>query len=704
MTSPRWDGTGWVGQGAGATGHDVDDAVLRQITEHVRDVFWLRDPADDTMLYVSPAYEHIWGRSVAELYEKPNSFLDAVHPGDKARVIASLPYQAIGGYDEEYRILRPDGELRWVRDRAFPICDEKGKALRIAGISQDITRRKQNQAELERRETWYRALFENTSDFISVFDADGKRLMASPSVTPLLGYQPDELGEDVSSLVHPDDLARIDEVRAELKDRPGRSARTEYRLRRKDGSFGYFESVVVSLQDPDGRDVFIICARDVTERRLVDPLTGLPNQNLLNHHLRMLTADRHAGVSEGCVALILLGIDRFRTVNDTVGEAEADKILVEVGRRLMAETRSPCFVARLPGDRFAVVLERLMTREDGINAAGRLQRVFEEPFVSPAGVLVIGAGMGMIVDPPMDAAPGEVLRAAEEALAQAKREGAGRLVVYEESMRRRAQRRLDIEGALHQALASDEIIAYFQPIFDLQSGDLSSFEALARWDRPGVGLVMPGEFIPVAEETGIVRELDLAILRRACAAIVRWRSKFRGCDQMAISVNLSARHFDDGKLAPEIESILDAAGAPANAIHFEITESVVVSRPAHAAGVMYALGQKGLKFGLDDFGTGYASLASIHSFPFRTLKIDRSFVSSLDTPTSKPGVVQAIVGMARSLGLQTVAEGIETGAQLDAVKRIGADFGQGFHLGRPMDEASAERLLATRCVRLAQPG
>lgn len=703
MTSPRWDGTKWVELAPGAASPAVDERIFRQITEYVRDVFWLKAPGG-SMLYVSPAYEHIWGRSARSLYENPASFVDSIHPDDRDRVLRSLERQVEGGYDEEYRIIRPDGTVRWVRDRAFPVCDEKGRVVRLAGIAQDVTRRKKSQAEIERREQWYRTLFENTSDFISVFDGAWRRITASPSVTRLLGYRPEELGEDAIPLVHPDDVPRVKEVRAWLEAHPGESARTEYRLRRKDGSYAYFESVVVRLRDPAGQDAFVVCARDITERRLVDPLTGLPNQNLLTHHLRMLAADRNTGVAEGCIALVLLGVDRFRTVNDTIGEADADTVLVEIGRRLLAHAPSPCFVARITGDRFAVVFEQVATREEAVEAARELQQVFDEPFSSRMGPLVLGAGVGMIVDPPVDAAPGDILRAAEEALAQAKRAGAGRLSVYEESMRRRAQKRLDLEGALHQALQGGEIITHFQPIYDLQTSRLASFEALARWQRPGEALMMPADFIPVAEESGLIRELDFAILRRACAAIVRWRATFSGCEKMAISVNLSARHFDDGKLAPEIEKVLTEAGAPTSAIHFEITESVVVSRPAHAAGVMYALGRKGLNFGLDDFGTGYASLASIHKFPFRTLKIDRSFVSSLDTPAGKPEIVRAIVGMARSLGLRTVAEGIETQAQLEAVRELGADFGQGFFLGRPMDEAAVEALLGKACKRRGASG
>ncbi len=671
---------------------DRADDLVRQITEYVRDVFWLKEPGSGRMLYVSPAYQNVWGRTVDSLYAAPASFLDSIHPDDRDEVIANLGSQLTGGYDVEYRVVRPDGTIRWVRDRAFPIADEDGIVGRVAGIAQDVTERRKAVEELQTRERWYRTVFEETSDLITVFDAAGQRRFVNPSVEKVLGYEPSDLvGTSVLVNVHPDDRSRVERLLTKVKEDPEATARAEYRLLRKDGTYGVFEGVAVAMREGGVVETIVVCARDVTSSRFIDPLTGLPNENLLTQHLELFARRSRGGLAG--FSLVVLGLDRFRSITSLVGEPAADQLLVEVARRLRAQAPEASILARIHGDLFAAILQGVTGLDEVLAEVSRLEAGFGQPFASPMGPLPVTAGFGILVAPPAEAGAGEILRDALEALASAKRLGHGRQEVFDESMRRRAMERLDIENGLRRALQTDELLIHYQPIFDMRSGRLAGFEALARWDRPGAGLLPPASFIPVAEASDLICELDLWVFRRAARQIVSWRERFSRHSDLFVSVNLSGRHFQGGSLADRVKTILAETGAPPAAIRLEITEGVLMKHGSATSDAIELLREDGLRFALDDFGTGYSSLAALHRYRFETLKIDGSFVMSLGTPSERPELVRAIIGMAHTMGLGVVAEGVETAEQLAFLRRSHCEFGQGYGLGRPMDEAQVEALL-----------
>lgn len=554
-----------------------------------------------------------------------------------------------------------------------------------------MTIERQALADLAARERRYRALFEHSSDLISVFDRDRKRLHVNLAAKRVLGFDDgDVASRPLMDRVHPHDLPRTERALAAALERPGEPARVEFRQRRDDGSYGIFEGMVVSLLEVADVEAVVMSMRDVTATRFLDPLTGLPNENSLVHHLDFLA--KSGGLARN--SFVMVDLDRFSSIIASIGAADGDGVLIGVARRLEPLAKHPSLIARLHGDRFGVLLDGVTSPREALAVVDRLRGCFDAPFPSRVGPLQVSASFGLLVAPSAAAGALDVIRSAEMALEGAKRAGRGRSEIFDESMRHRMLERLELESALRRAVASDELVVHYQPVFELGSGRLAGFEALVRWDRPRVGLIPPDAFIPLAEETGLVRDLDLAVIRRAAAQLASWRRRFPGREALDMSVNLSARHFDGDCLVGQLDRIVAETGLPPSALKLEITESILLSQPEPAARTMRALRERGMRFLLDDFGTGYSSLGYLHRFPFDGLKIDRSFVMSLGSKGESPALVRAIIGMARALGMRVIAEGIESQAQIDFLREARCELGQGYAFARPMSASAAEALLA----------
>lgn len=662
-----------------------DSTGLRQID----DVFWLSTPDRRRVLYVSPGYESVWGRPPGSAFAGPASLRAAVHPEDRLHVEWGLRQR--GGHELEYRIVRPDGDVRWIRERSFAIPDARGEVQHLASFARDVTTERKILATIAASERRYRALFEHASDLISVFDRDRKRLYANRAARRVLGFDEEDVAcRPLLDRVHPHDLPRMEKALSAALDRPGEPSRVEFRQRRDDGSYGIFEGMIVSLLDVAGVDAVVKCMRDVTATRFLDPLTGLPNESSLVHHLDLLT--KTGGPAR--YSFVMVDLDRFSSIIASIGASDGDEVLIGVARRLEPLANHPSLIARLHGDRFGLILDGVTSPSEALAVVDRLRGRFDAPFPSRVGPLQVSASFGLLVAPSAAAGALDVIRSAEMALEAAKRAGRGRSEIFDESMRHRMLERLELESALRRAISSDELVVHYQPIFHLCTGRLAGFEALVRWEHPKAGLMPPDSFIPLAEETGLVRDLDLAVIRRAAEQLVKWRLRYPGLASLDMSVNLSARHFDGDGLVDQLDRILAETGVPPSALKLEITESILLSQPELAAKTMRALQERGMRFLLDDFGTGYSSLGYLHRFPFDGLKIDRSFVMSLGSNGESPALVRAIIGMARTLGMRVIAEGIESQAQVDFLREARCELGQGYAFARPMSAAAAEALLA----------
>jgi diguanylate cyclase (GGDEF)-like protein len=414
-----------------------------------------------------------------------------------------------------------------------------------------------------------------------------------------------------------------------------------------------------------------------------DPVTGLPTRETLIQRAVDQMAARPAGVTPEPVAVVLLDVDRFEIVNESLGHAAGDRVLREVGRRLEACLGPNDMVARFGGDTFAVLLPG-HDADAALAFADRVQLQLKPPFDVNGRTWFISASMGMSVGLPGSSGGGDVLQEAEIALVGAKRSQTRRVAMYDPLSSRHALQRLDVEAELWSALQRDELTVHYQPILDLRSSRVVGFEALARWQHPSRGLVLPVDFIALAEESELIVAIGRVILEKACRQATLWRKRWPG-ENLMMSVNLSPRQFLDPDLANGISQVLRSTGLEPCALELEITESSVMDRSEASLAVLQQLRALGVRVVLDDFGTGYSSLAYLRQLPLDTIKVDRSFVTDLDVDDPNVGIVRAVVSLAHGLGITVVAEGIETEEQARRLSDLGCDMGQGFAWAHPAD-------------------
>lgn len=431
-----------------------------------------------------------------------------------------------------------------------------------------------------------------------------------------------------------------------------------------------------------------------------DGLTKLPNRALFLDRLERSIA-RAQRQTHYRFAVLFLDFDGFKVVNDSLGHTLGDQLLVEIARRLALTLRNADTIARLGGDEFVVLLEDIGAGQDAIAAAERIQAELAVPFELGGRRFFTSASIGIVLSEGAYEQPSDVLRDADIAMYQAKSLGKARSVVFDATMRQRAVERLNMESELRQALERGEFVLHYQPILDLQTQRISGFEALLRWRHPERGMVSPAEFIPVAEETGLIVPIGQEVLREACRQMAEWHRQFPDEAPLSISVNLSARQFKQTELAALVAGILTETGLAAHSLKLEITESAIMEEADAAIRTLAALRALGVQVQIDDFGTGYSSLSYLYRFPIDTLKIDRSFIWRMGTDGDRSEIVRTIITMAHNLGLSVIAEGVETPEQLERVTVLACEQGQGYLISRPLAPDQVGRYLETRGVAVA---
>ncbi|THF70272.1 EAL domain-containing protein [Deinococcus sp. Arct2-2] len=550
-------------------------------------------------------------------------------------------------------------------------------------------------AEVKDREVLYRLLAENTSDLVCLHQPGGRLIYVSPSITPLLGFAPsDAVLNKPALLVHPEDRYYIRRA-----FRAGGEA-IRWRLRHRDGRYIWFETTISRIEQvTDGPEAppgqFLTSSRDITARqgaeaRLAwaathDPLTHLPNRALLFERLSsVLRAAQRSG--NHAYAVLYLDMDRFKVINDSLGHAVGDELLVAFAHRLQSTMRQGDLVARLGGDEFAVLL--LGTPESGTQdgglmeakrAAARLQAALTEPFAVAGHTLRVAVSVGIAPGRAGHTTPGDVLRDADLSMYRAKRDRRHTVATFDPSMHVRAVRQLQLEADLPHAARAGQLQLHFQPIVNLISGRLHSAEALVRWQHPQLGLIPPDEFIPLAEELDLIADLGDWVLHRACALYQSWNAS-----QMSLNVNVSTRQFLKEGFVQRVEAALKVHAMPATHLNLEITESALVEDVDEAARTLAGLRALGVRVQIDDFGTGHSSLAFLHRFPVDVLKIDRAFIARLGEDAVSASVVKTVVLLAQALGAGVVAEGIETELHRSHLLHLGCPLGQGYLFSRPL--------------------
>ena len=520
----------------------------------------------------------------------------------------------------------------------------------------------------------------------------------SPRWKELVGYGAGEIEdrpEEWFRRVHPRDLDGLKTaIDAHLEGRTP-LLESEFRLLHKDGGWRW---VLCRARKHRGRALLGGSLTDVTaiktaENRLLveafhDPLTGLPNKELFRERLERALAQRRRRPSAP-LAVFYLDLDRFHNVNDSLGVEAGDDLLVEVKERLTRLLRLGDTLARLGGDKFGVLLDGIDGRRAAIRFADEIVAALRRPLLLGGHEVFASGSFGIALSSDGTERPEDLVRDAITAMHRAKQDGATAYEVFHPDMNAQARERLRLEADLRRALERDELLLHYQPIISLETGTLSSFEALVRWEHPERGLVAPDVFVPIAEQTGLVVPLGNWVLEEACRQMVAWRHSIPKSAQVAVGVNLSGRQFEDDGLVTGVQACLERTGLDPRALGLEMTESVVMARTRRNAATLQELRDLGIKLLIDDFGTGYSSLANLRSFPLDSLKVDRSFVNRMEFEEGKAEIVSTIIALARTLGLEVVAEGVETAEELQMLRELGCDLAQGHYFSRAIDRGSA---------------
>jgi len=723
--------------------------------------------------YVSPQIEAALGFSQNEWLQDPIRWYEHIHPDDKARWSIEAAEMFISGVTlkSAYRVIARDGRAVWFQCEARLIRREDGRPWAVHGVGFDITELKESEAALSEKHKQLQLLIDIATKANQATSIEEAMQFAVDRVCEFTGWplghvcltsvdRKELLSSNIWSSAPEGPFASLREtsersglcVAPEITGDVFASARPAWiRDVTNDPSFSghsaehagvksacvfpivsgsgvvavleFFsdvcaepDDVVVELMAHVGTQLGQIVERVRAQKKLShdafhDALTGLPNRTLFLDRLDRAIA-RSKRNEDYHFAVLLIDIDRFKIVNDSLGHAGGDELIVGVAKRILRALRiddgsqaaprpewktKDDTLARLGGDEFTVLLDDIQDPSDGTRVAERIQDSLMEPFVIGGQELFITASIGIAANSAHTVAA-DVVRDADTAMYRAKLHGKACCEIFDQAMHEHSVNRLKLETDLRKALERDEFRVHYQPIVALQTGKISGFEALVRWQAPDRGFISPAEFIGVAEEMGLIVPIGLWVLRTACEQARQWHRENPQEVLLTMSVNISARQFVHDDLVKQVAEILRETKVEPAAIKLEITESVTMGDAARTIRVVNELKKLGLRFSIDDFGTGYSSLSYLRRFPMDTLKIDRSFVSNLDTNPEKREIVRTIVGLARNLGLDVVAEGTETLAEVNFLKTLDCEYAQGYYFSRPVDAEKATALVNEKRV------
>ena len=629
-----------------------------------------------------------------------------IHPDDLPRVLDDLRAYLRGDVPmlkTELRFGGEDGQRQWLRAQGRAIeRDADGRVLKMAGTARNVEARR----ELESQREIAAEVMRSMAESVAVMDADFRFIAVNPAFCRMSGYDEMEvLGQDASILNgNQHEAAFYGEARSAI--RTGDSWAGEMWQRRKDGVDFLCMIQCNAVTEPGtGQRRYVMVATDITERRRIehelrflanyDPLTNLPNRTQLGDRLdRAIDRAQHHGTRIG---VLFLDLDNFKDVNDTLGHAVGDRVLRATARRLQEAVGVERTVARIGGDEFTVVLEEIADAEEADAIAERIVDAFEAPLrLDDRYEFTISPSVGISLYPDHSRLPSELLKHADTAMYRAKALGKRTFVRYAEEMDNDVRRRANLIAALRRVLERDELHLVFQPQRSLGSGRIGSVEALLRWTSPDYGEIPPDDFIPLAEESGLIVPIGEWVLAEACRTLAQWRKA--GVDErLRVAVNVSALQLLRSDFAGSVQRALAQSGLPPEALELELTESVLMGNAELASERLQAFQRMGVSIAVDDFGTGYSSLAYLHRLPIDTLKIDKAFVDGLVTQgvTEDTTITSTIIAMAHTLGLKVVAEGVESPEQLAFLEQRGCELAQGYWIAPGLDADECLRFLCT---------
>ncbi|HEV8296351.1 MAG TPA: EAL domain-containing protein [Acidimicrobiales bacterium] len=703
--------------GYAAITRDVSDAVrmeaqltarearYRSLVRHAAEAAFILDAAGQ-VTFVSDAAERVFGLTRDRL--PVSSGWDHVHPDDlpmvAERLAASIAQPGEHLTFEFRSATIRTGEPRWMEVTLTNLLDDEHVEGIVANI-RDVTARKETELALAASEARFRGHFDHAAVGQAMTTIEGARFVeVNQAYCEMTGYSQEELRT----------MCYLDVAQPEAESRQQNrhlferllageiaSYHVEERYLHKSGEHRFVANSVALVRDSHGAPRFITSTvQDISERKrmerelehlaLHDSLTGLPNRSLL--HDRLERALARAERTDGLVTVVFVDVDQFKSVNDSRGHGAGDELLCAIATRLSDVMRDADTIARFGGDEFVIVCDGIADQPSAVAVGQRIVAAFDEPIVLDSGAVFATVSGGVAISSPTSTAD-ELLLWADAAMYRAKERGRARIEVYDHGSPTRAEARLSLVAGLHRALDVGELVVAYQPVVDMADGSIVSAEALVRWDHPDRGRIGPLDFIPVAEETGLITRVGAAVLRDACRHLARWR---RVDPLMVVSVNLSGRQLADRDVVELVGRTLAEFDLPASALCLEVTETVAMDGEESYVAVLEQLHDLGVRLAIDDFGTGYSSLRNLRRLPVDAVKIDREFVDGLPVDPHDHAIVSAMFAMASALGLVVIAEGVETDAQHAALRRLGCNFAQGFRYARPLEPSRFEHVLTTR--------
>ncbi len=658
----------------------------RELIEYAHDIIYTHD-LDGNIKTINQAVERIAGYTVEEALQMnmrefvvPEYFEIVVNRiKQKVAGVAGKPYE-IDVYGKDNKRISLEISSRLIL--------KDNKPYRIEGIARDVTERNRLSKELDK--------FYNLSyDILATLDFDGIILQINPTWERNLGYErKDVINHSILEFIHPEDRKKAEKYGKKISD--GTSASFEIRMRCKNGEYRWFEwGSIPAMEDK----VSYAVARDITGRKesekqlqynaLHDSLTGLPNRKHFLKHLD-LAIERATIEPRFQFSVLFIDLDRFKIVNDSLGHIIGDKLLVRVAEILKSCVRPSDVIARMGGDEFTILVT-IKADDDAVMVADRIQERISKPINIEGFEVVTSASVGIILSDTQERKAEDFLRDADMAMYHAKESGKARYEIFNKKMHAKNREILQIETDLRRALKEKEFRVYYQPIVDLNTGEVTEFESLIRWEHPRKGLLYPEYFIDIAEETGLIIPIGTWVLEESCRQILKWEKSLDL--PLQISVNLSAKQLTNPFLVSKIEKVIKELEMNPDKLKLEVTESTVMENTDVALKTIDDLNQIGVRLSTDDFGTGYSSLSYLHLFPFERIKIDRSFIGKMDSDLRSEGIVRSIMMLGQNLEIDIVAEGIENQNQLWQLRSLGCKLGQGFLFSHAVDADKAEKIL-----------
>jgi diguanylate cyclase (GGDEF)-like protein/PAS domain S-box-containing protein len=668
----------------------------------------------DEPLYTSPQIEGMLGYTPEEWLEG-RLWPERLHPEDRDRVLAAderFERERQERFAEEYRLIAKDGSVVWVREEAVLVKDEAGEPLFWQGVIFDLTERKETEKALRRSEASLAESQRIAQLGTWEWDVVTGEVWWSEETYRIHGLDPTErlaLREKVEEALFPEDLPRYRRKIDEALSGEAKGYDHEHRIRRPNGEVRWIHDQAEVVRGEGGEALRMIGTfHDVTERKVLedrlrhqayyDTLTDLPNRQLFLDRLGRALA-RTKRRRDRQVAVLFMDLDSFKIINDSLGHDTGDRLLVEVAKRLQRCLRPEDTLARFGGDEFTVLLEEVESADEALRVTQRITKKFRRPFVLDGRRLFVRFSIGVALGDADTESPEELLRNADTAMYRDK-EDAADYQVFDSAMYERDLRHLELESDLQHALEKEEVTLYYQPKFRLgqQQDRIEALETLVRWEHPQRGFLLPGDFIPIAEETGLIIPIGGWIMKEACRQAKGWQERYPSEPPVAVCVNLSAEQVRHPGLFKDVGSALAESGLEPGSLILELTEGALLKDTELIETIFGELKALGVRLAIDDFGKEYSSLSYLNRLPVDTLKIDRRFLENLGENPGNKIIVEAVVSLAHSLGLEVTGEGVESAEQLELLRRMGCDFVQGYHLVGPLPPEEVDQLLADRLV------